>query len=74
MSLTDVPLTFADTPAFAALGLQDKPVLSIGMQHLALFDRVAIDFDRKRIMFDVPADIARAMREARQSANYRARF
>lgn len=74
MSLTDVPLTFADTPAFAALGLQDKPVLSIGMQHLALFDRVAIDFDRKRIMFDVPADIARAIREARQSANYRARF
>lgn len=74
MSLTDVPLTFADTPAFAALGLQDQPVLSIGMQHLALFDRVAIDFGRQRILFDVPADVARAMREARKSANYRARF
>lgn len=74
MSLSDVPLTFADTPAFAALGLQDQPVLSIGMQHLALFDRVAIDFDRQRILFDVPADVARALRQAKQSANYRARF
>lgn len=74
MSLSDVPLTFADTPAFAALGLQDQPVLSIGMQHLALFDRVAIDFDRQRILFDLPADLARALRQARHSANYRARF
>lgn len=74
MSLSHVPLTFADTPAFAALGLQDQPVLAIGMQHLALFDRVAIDFDRQRILFDVPADVARALREARQSPGYRARF
>ena len=74
LSLTDVPLTFADTPAFAALGLQDQPVLSLGMQHLALFDRVAIDFEKKRIMFDVPADIARAVREAQQRLNYVPRF
>jgi predicted aspartyl protease len=74
LSLTDVPLTFADTPAFDALGLRDQPVLSIGMQHLALFDRVAIDFGRQRILFDVPADIARAMRQAKQSANYRQRY
>ncbi|MFM7348542.1 MAG: retroviral-like aspartic protease family protein [Erythrobacter sp.] len=74
LSLTDVPLTFADTPAFAALGLQDQPVLSIGMQHLALFDRVAIDFARQRIMFDVPADIARAMREAQRRTSYSPRF
>ncbi len=62
LSLTDVPLTFADAPTFAVLGLNDEPVLSLGMQHLALFDRVAIDFARKRIAFDVPADIARAIR------------
>jgi predicted aspartyl protease len=74
LSLRDVPLTFADTPAFAALGLQDQPVLSLGMQHLALFDRVAIDFERKRIMFDVPADVARAMREAERRMNYLPRF
>lgn len=74
LSLSNVPLTFADTPAFAALGLQDQPVLSIGMQHLALFDRVAIDFARQRILFDVPTDIARAMREARLSSSYRPQF
>lgn len=66
LSLSDVPLTFADTPAFAALGLTDEPVLSLGMQHLALFDRVAIDFARARILFDVPRDVARAMREAKR--------
>lgn len=71
LSLSDVPLTFADTPAFAALGLSDQPTLAIGMQHLALFDRVAIDFSRQRILFDVPADVARALRNARGTRNYR---
>lgn len=74
LALTDVPLTFADAPAFAALGLNDEPVLSIGMQHLSLFDRVAIDFGRKRIAFDVPADIARALRAAQRGESYRAQF
>lgn len=74
LNLTDVPLTFADTPAFKALGLGDEPVLSLGMQHLALFDRVAIDFARRRIAFDVPADVARALRQARQTGSTRARF
>lgn len=74
LSLSDVPLTFADTPAFAALGLENQPVLSIGMQHLALFDRVAIDFGRQRIMFDVPADVARAMRDAKRGNAYSPRF
>lgn len=66
LSLTNVPLTFADTPAFEALGLSDTPALSLGMQHLALFDRVAIDFANRRVMFDVPPDIARAMRQNRR--------
>lgn len=74
LSLTNVPLIFADTPAFAALGLREQPVLAIGMQHLALFDRVAIDFGQQRILFDVPADIARAIRQARQGSSYRPQF
>ncbi len=74
VSLTDVPLTFADTPAFEALGLHDQPVISIGMQHLALFDRVAIDFANQRILFDVPADVARALRDARRRESYSPRF
>ncbi|WP_427968647.1 aspartyl protease family protein [Altererythrobacter sp.] len=54
MTISNVPITYADTPAFEALGLQDTPVLSIGMQHLRMFDRVAIDFSKRRIMFDLP--------------------
>lgn len=65
LSLSNVPLTFADTPAFEALGLQDTPALSLGMQHLELFNRVAIDFANRRVLFDVPADVARVMRESR---------
>ncbi|MBA3863428.1 MAG: hypothetical protein C0517_05745 [Erythrobacter sp.] len=74
LALTDVPLTFADTPAFAALGFTNKPVLSLGMQHLALFDRVAIDFARQRVLFDVPQDIARTMREVKRTNQYRSDF
>lgn len=67
LALQNVPLAFADAPAFEALGLKDKPVLALGMQHLKMFDRVAIDFSNKRILFDVPRDVARAMRRARQN-------
>ncbi len=65
LALSNVPIAFADTPAFEALGLADRPVLSLGMQHLKMFDRVAIDFSKQRILFDVPRDVARAMRRAR---------
>lgn len=67
LQLSHVPLAFADAPAFEALGLKDTPVLSLGMQHLKMFDRVAIDFSNNRILFDVPRDVAREMRRARQS-------
>jgi len=73
LSLTNVPLTFADAPAFEALGLADQPVLALGMQHLKMFDRVAIDFSNQRILFDVPRDVARAMRRARRRG-FRANF
>ena len=65
LSLSNVGLTFADTPAFEALGLSETPVLSLGMQHLEMFDRVAIDFNSRRILFDVPRDVAREMRRNR---------
>ena len=73
LSLKNVPLAFADAPAFEALGLKDQPVLSLGMSHLKMFDRVAIDFSNQRILFDVPRNIAREMRRMRQSG-FRAKF
>ncbi len=66
LSMQNVSLTFADAPAFEALGLKDQPVISLGMQHLRMFDRVAIDFSSQRILFDVPRDVARQLRRQRQ--------
>ena len=63
LEMTNVPITYADAPAFEALGLKDKPVLSIGMQHLRLFDRVAIDFAKRRILFDLPTQTRIRYRE-----------
>ena len=63
-SLTNVPITYADAPAFEAMGFKDKPALSLGMQHLQLFDRVAIDFSKRKVMFDLPRDAAREIRRA----------
>lgn len=64
LRLSNIPLTFADSPVFAALGLANTPVLALGMQHLRLFDRVAIDFAGSRILFDLPRDVEAAQREA----------
>lgn len=68
LQVSNVALTFADTPAFEALGLADQPVLALGMQHLRIFDRVAIDFAEQRVLFDVPRDVARALRRKRRGA------
>ncbi len=65
LEMQNVSLAFADAPAFEALGLKDTPVISLGMQHLRMFDRVAIDFASQRILFDVPRDVARQLRRQR---------
>ncbi|NQX95209.1 MAG: aspartyl protease family protein, partial [Erythrobacter sp.] len=65
LSLYNVPLAFADAPAFKALGLEGKPVLALGMSHLKMFDRIAIDFANKRVLFDLPREVAREMRRRR---------
>jgi hypothetical protein len=55
MELNQVAVSFADAPAFAALGLADKPALILGMQDLSVFRRVAIDFKTRRVLFDLPS-------------------
>ncbi|OBX17760.1 hypothetical protein A9995_14685 [Erythrobacter sp. QSSC1-22B] len=49
-----VPIGYAESPVFAQLGLDDRPALILGMQSLRAFDRVAIDFAERRILFDLP--------------------
>lgn len=58
--LHQLPVFFADSPTFEAMGLQDQPALVLGMNELRLFNRVAIDFKTKRILFDLPRGAARA--------------
>ncbi|ABC62141.1 aspartyl protease family protein [Erythrobacter litoralis] len=54
MELSNVPISFADSPAFAALGLEDQPTVIMGMRNLQNFERIAIDFSSRRVLFDLP--------------------
>lgn len=53
LTLTNTLIAFADSPAFAHLGLSRRPALFLGMRQLRLFRRVAIDFSSRTILFDV---------------------
>lgn len=57
LELNRVPIGFHDSPAFEVLGLEDKPALILGMRNLRLFNRVAIDFASRKVLFDVPRDV-----------------
>lgn len=63
MDINDLPVSFADSQAFRALGLDERPALLLGMDSLSLFDRVEIDFPNRRVVFDLPE---RAHRSAGQ--------
>lgn len=54
LDLTEMPVVFADAPPFERLGLSEKPALLLGMGQLRAFQRVAIDFETKKILFDLP--------------------
>lgn len=54
MDVNDLPVSFADSQAFRALGLVERPALLLGMDSLSLFDRIEIDFPNKRVVFDLP--------------------
>jgi predicted aspartyl protease len=54
VDFTDLPVAYADSPAFAELGLSERPALLLGMDALQMFERVAIDFTNRRVTFDLP--------------------
>jgi predicted aspartyl protease len=54
-SIDNFSITFADAPTFRSLGLTGEPALILGMSELRVFKRVAIDFQQRRILFDLPA-------------------
>lgn len=59
LNVNDLAISFADSQAFRALGLNDRPALLLGMDGLAVFDRIEIDFPNKRVVFDLPSSAAR---------------
>ena len=54
MNFVNVVIAYADAPPFAALGLEKKPALFLGMRDMRALDRIAIDFSTRRIYFDLP--------------------
>ena len=56
--LENVAIAFADAPAFRHLKLDRKPAILLGMRELKAFRRVAIDFQTRRVLFDLPSENA----------------
>lgn len=57
MRLRNFPVLFIDAPPFQALNLADKPALILGMRELRAFRRVAIDFKKRKVLFDLPRGV-----------------
>lgn len=52
--IADLPVAFADVHPFKQLGLHDRPALLLGMDSLRLFERVSVDFARRKVVFFSP--------------------
>ena len=57
IAIRNPAIAFVDTIAFAELGLDKKPALFLGMRELRVFRRVAIDFAKRRVLFDLPRNL-----------------
>jgi predicted aspartyl protease len=53
LNVGNVLIAFADAPAFAELKLAEKPAIFLGMRELRAFKRVAIDFNTRKVFFDL---------------------
>jgi len=53
VTLTDVPMAFADVPPFEVFGLSDKPALLLGTDLLETFRRVSLDFRARKVRFQL---------------------
>jgi hypothetical protein len=56
VTLKDLPIVFADSHAFARLGLKDRPALLLGMNALRGFEKVSIDFAKKKLRVVLPEE------------------
>jgi len=54
IGIANLLVAYTDAPVFAALGLDRRPAMMLGMRELRLFPRIAIDFSRQKVYFDLP--------------------
>ena len=58
----DFRIGVADSPAFGALGLGDRPAILLGMDAIGRFDQVLVDFPRRTVAFALAPDAQRVQR------------
>jgi predicted aspartyl protease len=68
ITLARLPIAYADSYALEVLGLGERPAMLLGMDALSLFDRVEIDFHRRKIRFVMP-ELASGERASRRPLN-----
>ncbi|HEY1143144.1 MAG TPA: aspartyl protease family protein [Sphingomicrobium sp.] len=56
VTLKDLPVVFTESHAFGRLGLEGKPALLLGMNALRGFDRVSIDFAKRKLRVVLPEE------------------
>ena len=54
VDISNLLVAYVDTPVFTVLDLERHPAMMLGMRELRLFKRVAIDFDKRKVYFDLP--------------------
>jgi predicted aspartyl protease len=53
VTLSNVPIAFADVPPFEVFGIADQPALLLGTDLLGTFRRVSLDFRARKVRFQL---------------------
>ena len=53
VTISDVPMAFADVPPFKLFGLSDEPALLLGTDLLETFRRISLDFRERKVRFQL---------------------
>jgi hypothetical protein len=57
VTLTSLPMVFAEAHTFRQLGLERKPAILLGMDALRSFDKVSIDFAARKLRLVVASKV-----------------
>ncbi len=56
VNITNLFVAYANSPVFDVLELNRRPAMMLGMRELRLFKRIAIDFEKRKVYFDLPKE------------------